>query len=69
VQLVTSGDVALPYHDAGAGEPVLFVHGAFIADAFRPLFSEPGARGPPTDRVSAPGLRRKRSGARVDDAR
>jgi pimeloyl-ACP methyl ester carboxylesterase len=41
VQTVTGGDVALAYDDAGVGEPVLFVHGAFIADAFRPLFSEP----------------------------
>jgi pimeloyl-ACP methyl ester carboxylesterase len=41
VQLVTSGDVTLAYDDAGAGEPVHFVHGAFIAEAFRPLFSEP----------------------------
>jgi pimeloyl-ACP methyl ester carboxylesterase len=36
----TDGDVALAYDEAGAGEPVLFVHGAFIADAFRPLFSD-----------------------------
>lgn len=41
MEKVTDGDVALAYDDAGAGEPVLFVHGAFIADAFRPLFSEP----------------------------
>ena len=40
MQLIAGGDVALAYHDAGAGEPVLFVHGASIADAFRPLFSE-----------------------------
>lgn len=38
---VTDGEVALAYDDAGAGEPVLFVHGAFVADAFRPVFSEP----------------------------
>jgi pimeloyl-ACP methyl ester carboxylesterase len=41
VHTVTKGDVALAYEDAGVGEPVLFVHGAFVADAFRPLCSEP----------------------------
>jgi pimeloyl-ACP methyl ester carboxylesterase len=45
VHLVTSGDVALAYDDADVGEPVHFVHGAFIADAFRPLFSEPALAG------------------------
>jgi pimeloyl-ACP methyl ester carboxylesterase len=33
--------VDLEYQDSGAGEPVVFVHGAFIADAFRPLIAEP----------------------------
>jgi pimeloyl-ACP methyl ester carboxylesterase len=32
--------VDLEYQDSGAGEPVVFVHGAFIADAFRPLIAE-----------------------------
>jgi pimeloyl-ACP methyl ester carboxylesterase len=32
--------VALEYEDAGRGEPVVFVHGAFLADAFRPLRAE-----------------------------
>jgi pimeloyl-ACP methyl ester carboxylesterase len=41
VQTVTDGEVALAYDDVGSGKPVLFIHGAFIADAFRPLFSEP----------------------------
>jgi pimeloyl-ACP methyl ester carboxylesterase len=41
VHTVTDGDVALAYEDAGAGEPALLIHGAFVADAFRPLFSEP----------------------------
>src|SRR6187397_2196466 len=41
VHTVADGDVPLAYDDVGAGEPVLFAHGAFIADAFRPLFSEP----------------------------
>ncbi len=31
----------LAYDVAGAGEPVVFIHGAFIADAFRPLLAEP----------------------------
>jgi pimeloyl-ACP methyl ester carboxylesterase len=30
----------LEYVDAGAGEPVVCIHGAFIADAFRPLLAE-----------------------------
>lgn len=33
--------VGLEYEDSGTGEPVVFIHGAFIADAFRPLLSEP----------------------------
>jgi pimeloyl-ACP methyl ester carboxylesterase len=33
--------ITLEYDDSGAGEPVVFIHGAFIADAFRPLLSEP----------------------------
>jgi pimeloyl-ACP methyl ester carboxylesterase len=32
--------IALEYRDSGAGEPVVFIHGAFIADAFRPLLAE-----------------------------
>ena len=32
----------LEYEVSGAGEPVVFVHGAFVADAFRPLLAEPG---------------------------
>jgi pimeloyl-ACP methyl ester carboxylesterase len=32
--------IELEYEDSGTGEPVVFVHGAFIADAFRPLLSE-----------------------------
>jgi pimeloyl-ACP methyl ester carboxylesterase len=30
----------LEYEVVGTGEPVIFIHGAFIADAFRPLLSE-----------------------------
>ena len=29
--------VALEYDDCGVGEPVVCIHGAFIADVFRPL--------------------------------
>lgn len=32
--------IALEYKDLGAGDPVVFIHGAFIADAFRPLLAE-----------------------------
>ena len=32
--------IALEHEDSGAGEPVLCIHGAFIADAFRPLLLE-----------------------------
>jgi hypothetical protein len=32
--------VTLEYEESGAGEPVVCIHGAFIADAFRPLLSE-----------------------------
>jgi pimeloyl-ACP methyl ester carboxylesterase len=33
--------VTLEYEVAGAGEPVVFIHGTFIADPFRPLLAEP----------------------------
>jgi pimeloyl-ACP methyl ester carboxylesterase len=33
-------DFTLAYEDSGSGEPVVCIHGAFIADAFRPLRSE-----------------------------
>jgi pimeloyl-ACP methyl ester carboxylesterase len=32
--------VELDYEDCGAGEAVVFIHGAFIADVFRPLLRE-----------------------------
>jgi pimeloyl-ACP methyl ester carboxylesterase len=35
----------LEYVVAGTGEPVVFVHGAFIAGAFRPLLTEPALAG------------------------
>jgi pimeloyl-ACP methyl ester carboxylesterase len=31
----------LEYHDTGAGDPVILIHGALVADAFRPLRIEP----------------------------
>jgi pimeloyl-ACP methyl ester carboxylesterase len=34
--------IALEYWAAGRGEPVVCIHGAFVADAFRPLLGEPG---------------------------
>ena len=34
--------VTLEYEDSGRGEPVVFIHGAFIAEAFRPLLSQRG---------------------------
>lgn len=34
-------DITLEYEVIGIGEPILFIHGAFIADVFRPLVAEP----------------------------
>ena len=34
-------DMALEYEVSGTGEPVFFIHGALIADSFRPLLTEP----------------------------
>jgi len=31
----------LEYEVSGRGEPAVFIHGAFIADTFRPLLAEP----------------------------
>jgi pimeloyl-ACP methyl ester carboxylesterase len=33
-------DIKLEYEVAGLGEPVVFIHGALIADSFRPLLTE-----------------------------
>ena len=33
--------VQLEYEVSGTGDPIVFIHGAFIADSFRPLTSEP----------------------------
>jgi len=38
-------EIELEYEVGGAGEPVVFIHGAFIADAFRPLLAEPTLAG------------------------
>jgi pimeloyl-ACP methyl ester carboxylesterase len=38
---VLGDDAELAYDASGMGEPVVFVHGALIADAFRPLLAEP----------------------------
>lgn len=40
-------EVTLEYEVAGspAGEPVVFIHGAFIADTFRPMLAEPPLAG------------------------
>jgi pimeloyl-ACP methyl ester carboxylesterase len=37
---MVAGGVALEYDDSGRGEPVVCIHGAFLADPFRPLRSE-----------------------------
>lgn len=37
--------IALEYEVAGTGEPVVLIHGALIADAFRPLLTEPALAG------------------------
>src|SRR5215211_5677151 len=41
VQRVNINGAALEYEISGTGEPVLFIHGAFIADTFRLLLTEP----------------------------
>ncbi len=35
----------LEYEVSGTGEPVIFIHGAFVADTFRPLLAEPSLAG------------------------
>ena len=42
VDRVTVDDSTLEYEVSGTGEPVVFIHGALIADTFRPLLAEPG---------------------------
>jgi pimeloyl-ACP methyl ester carboxylesterase len=41
MQRATLDGVELDYEISGSGEPVVFIHGAFIADVFRPLLAEP----------------------------
>ena len=38
-QAVLDG-ITLEYENSGTGEPVICIHGAFIADTFRPQLSE-----------------------------
>ena len=38
--------ITLEYEASGGGEPVLLIHGALIADAFRPLLAGPGLGDP-----------------------
>ena len=35
------GDIALAYEVRGSGQPVVLIHGSFIADGLRPLMAEP----------------------------
>jgi pimeloyl-ACP methyl ester carboxylesterase len=45
MQRATVADTILEYEVAGTGAPVVFIHGAFIADAFRPLVAAPDLAG------------------------
>ena len=45
MQRATVADITLEYEVTGSGEPVVFIHGAFIADAFRPLVAAPDLAG------------------------
>ena len=40
VQLASVNDTALEYEDSGTGEPIVFIHGALIADTFRLLVAQ-----------------------------
>jgi pimeloyl-ACP methyl ester carboxylesterase len=42
MQRAAIGDVTLAYEIAGTGEPVILIHGALIADSFRPLLVSAG---------------------------
>ncbi len=39
------GGVTLAYEVSGTGEPVVLIHGALIAETFRPLLVEPSLAG------------------------
>ena len=45
MEQVILGDISLAVESTGSGEPVLFVHGALIADAFLPLLSQESLSG------------------------
>jgi pimeloyl-ACP methyl ester carboxylesterase len=45
MERATIDGIELEYELSGAGDPVVCIHGAFIADAFRPLLHEPGRSG------------------------
>jgi pimeloyl-ACP methyl ester carboxylesterase len=41
MERATMNGLQLEYEVSGTGEPVIFIHGSFIADMFRPLLDEP----------------------------
>jgi pimeloyl-ACP methyl ester carboxylesterase len=45
LEVATVDGIRLQHEVVGEGEPVVFIHGSLIADAFRPLFSEPSLVG------------------------
>lgn len=45
MQRASTGGAELAYEVAGIGEPVVLIHGAFVADTFRPLLAEPSLAG------------------------
>jgi pimeloyl-ACP methyl ester carboxylesterase len=34
-------NITIAYEECGSGEPVIFIHGSFLADSFKPLLAEP----------------------------
>ena len=51
------GGITLDYEVSGAEDPVVFIHGAFIADAFKPLVDQAKAGTPGLGIKKAPGVR------------
>jgi pimeloyl-ACP methyl ester carboxylesterase len=45
VQPVIVDELKLEYDDRSSGEPIVFIHGSVLADAFEPLLSEPELSG------------------------
>src|SRR5215467_4375197 len=41
MQRADSKGIQLEYQISGTGDSIVFIHGAFIADSFRPLLAEP----------------------------